>query len=80
MHVRSPYSSPLSFAILAQHYPELSQYLIHNARTIDFQNPSAVRTLSAALLKVDFNLTVDFGGKIVPGVLLPLSSPYLYSI
>ncbi|RPA85063.1 hypothetical protein BJ508DRAFT_359155 [Ascobolus immersus RN42] len=68
MHPRSPYASSISFALLAERYPELKQYLIHNSHTIDFQNPAAVRCLSAALLKSDWNLDVDFGGKIVPGV------------
>lgn len=65
MHPENPYcATPPDFAALAHSYPGLKPFLIDRsdgtARVcIDFKNPEAIRQLSTALLKRDFNLDVS---------------------
>lgn len=55
MHPRNPfYKNPPDFYKLAQMYPEFSKFCKfknNNKCTIDFKNPSALRSLSCTLLK-----------------------------
>ncbi|KAF9494869.1 S-adenosyl-L-methionine dependent methyltransferase [Pleurotus eryngii] len=59
MHFRNPYKEPPDFAILAEFYPKLRQYLIpgrdgHTA--INFRNNDAQRALTEALMLRDFSI------------------------
>ncbi|EGG09833.1 uncharacterized protein MELLADRAFT_74344, partial [Melampsora larici-populina 98AG31] len=65
MHPKNPYcAAPPDFAALAYSYPGLKPFLIDRsdgtARVlIDFKNPEAIRQLSIALLKRDFDLDIS---------------------
>ncbi|KAG9224133.1 hypothetical protein CCMSSC00406_0006801 [Pleurotus cornucopiae] len=59
MHFRNPYKEPPDFAILAECYPKLRQYLIPGRdghTTIDFWNNDAQRALTEALMLRDFSI------------------------
>ncbi|KAJ1739157.1 hypothetical protein LPJ68_004930 [Coemansia sp. RSA 1086] len=47
----------ISYKTLAEKFPRLKEYLTET-KTIDFQNPDAVRTLNQAILRVYFDLDV----------------------
>ncbi|KAI6047451.1 hypothetical protein EDC04DRAFT_2864518 [Pisolithus marmoratus] len=61
MHSRNIYASPPDFVALARRYPPLRPhvFLTHAGPSIDFKNPSAQRRLTEALLRVDFDISLD---------------------
>lgn len=63
MHVRNRYrSNPSDFQQLAEKHPSLKQFLIEKSKggvTLDFCDPNAVRALTIAVAKEDFNLDLE---------------------
>ena len=63
MHVRNRYrSNPSDFQQLAEKHPSLKQFLIEKNKggvTLDFCDPNAVRALTIAVAKEDFNLDLE---------------------
>jgi 23S rRNA A1618 N6-methylase RlmF len=57
MHRRNRYNTRPNYQLVAKDYPELASFL--NGNKLDFTSDEAVRVLNRALLKVDFNLSVD---------------------
>ncbi|KAF8591744.1 hypothetical protein K439DRAFT_1401880 [Ramaria rubella] len=61
MHPRNPYKDSIDFYSLADLFPLLKPYVSLSSSgkySIDFKDPDAQRTLTQALLKRDFNLTL----------------------
>ncbi|WWD09200.1 hypothetical protein V865_007322 [Kwoniella europaea PYCC6329] len=63
MHRDNPYlTKKPSFARLASRFPDFAQYVTvseEGSASIDFQDPSALRSLTKCLLKEDWDLDVD---------------------
>jgi methyltransferase len=63
MHPRNRYrTNPPDFKQLADKHPTLRAFLIDKTKggaTLDFRDPNAVRALTVAVAKEDFNLDLD---------------------
>lgn len=63
MHSRNRYrTNPPDFQQLAEKHPALKAFLIAKSKggvTLDFRDPNAVRALTIATAKEDFNLDLD---------------------
>jgi len=63
MHIRNRYrTNPPDFKQLAEKYQELKSFLIEKNNggvTLDFRDPNAVRALTIATAKEDFNLNLE---------------------
>lgn len=63
MHIRNQYrTNPPDFKQLAEKYPELKSFLIEKRNggvTLDFRDSKAVRVLTIATAKEDFNLNLE---------------------
>ncbi|OWA51847.1 Methyltransferase-like protein 16 [Hypsibius exemplaris] len=81
MHPRNIYKdSPPRFKELAEQYPDLKAFLVERPGepaatshksivSLDFENPAALRSLTCALLRRDFNLDIDLPlTKLIPTV------------
>ena len=81
MHPRNIYKdAPPNFQDLAEQFPGLKPYLVQRpdgdaaantsaSVSLDFDNPAALRALTVALLRRDFNLDIDIPlNKLIPTV------------
>lgn len=63
MHIRNRYrTNPPDFKQLAEKHPALKSFLIEKKNgnvTLDFRDPNAVRALTIATAKEDFNLNLE---------------------
>lgn len=63
MHIRNRYrTNPADFKQLAEKHEELKKFLIKKTNgngTFDFRDPNAVRALTIATAKEDFNLNLE---------------------
>ncbi len=70
MHIRNRYrTNPPDFKQLAEKYSALKSFLIkkkNGGMTLDFRDPNAVRALTIAIAKEDFDLNLELSlGKII---------------
>jgi methyltransferase len=70
MHIRNRYrTNPPDFKQLAEKHTELKSFLIEKKNgsvTLDFHDPKAVRALTIATAKEDFNLNLELSlGKLI---------------
>ncbi|GAB0087032.1 U6 small nuclear RNA (adenine-(43)-N(6))-methyltransferase [Sergentomyia squamirostris] len=79
MHMRNPYRKSPDFLKIAENFPEMKEICKQDATggfRVDFKNPKALRLLTKALLKCDFELDVEIpADKLVPT--LPLRINYI---
>ncbi|CAF1089771.1 unnamed protein product [Adineta ricciae] len=83
MHIRNRYrSNPSDFQQLAEKHPDLKQFLIEKSKggvTLDFCDPNAVRALTIAVAKEDFNLDLELSlDRLIPRI--PQKLNYLHWI
>ncbi|KAH9813787.1 hypothetical protein DFH28DRAFT_1083250 [Melampsora americana] len=82
MHPNNPYcATPPNFAALADSNPALKPFLIDRSDgttrvCIDFKNPEAIRQLSIALLKQDFDLDIS----LPPDRLCPMKQSSIFPV
>ena len=70
MHQKNPYKTPPNFKEMAVKYPEFRKVVTQDLSGkihLDFNNPTAVRTLTKLLFLKDFGLSVEIPeGSLVP--------------
>ncbi|CAF0732079.1 unnamed protein product [Rotaria sordida] len=83
MHIRNRYrTNPVDFKQLAEKHPALKSFLIEKTNggvTLDFCDPNAVRALTIATAKEDFNLNLELSlDRLIPRI--PQKLNYLHWI